>query len=287
MQRRGFTLVELLVVIAIVGILVALLLPAVQAARESGRTADCRNRIKQLALAFQSHHSAHGHFAGDGWGWRWVGDPDRGSGARQPGGWVYRILPFIEGNIVTEMGRDGLPDEITETQRQGLSMATRQHLGWFNCPTRRPPRLTQLTTRWSYINMYSGELTASISYEANWGSDAVNYEGGPSTPRMDLADRLVQNLRKSNGIVYPLSEVSAAQITDGLSKTYLVGDNFYWITDNTDNPEGTGMHTPLSNYYVSSGYDPPLRDMLPGTTIERHSDRWGSAPPFQLERRPL
>src|SRR5687768_6477407 len=88
-RPRGFTLVELLVVIAIIGILVALLLPAVQAARESARRTQCKNHLKQLSLAFLTHENTYGYFPSGGWGWVWTGDPDLGSGERQPGGWAY------------------------------------------------------------------------------------------------------------------------------------------------------------------------------------------------------
>src|SRR5204863_1196070 len=92
-SKRGFTLVELLVVIAIIGTLVALLLPAVQGAREAARKASCGNNIRQLALGAQLYETSMGSYPA---GWIW--SPDPGSGTLQPyyegWGWGALLLPY-------------------------------------------------------------------------------------------------------------------------------------------------------------------------------------------------
>ncbi|MFM7244212.1 MAG: type II secretion system protein, partial [Planctomycetaceae bacterium] len=123
--RRGFTLVELLVVIAIIAVLIGLLLPAVQSARESSRRTHCVNNVKQMATAALSHEQQHGFFPSGGWGYRWVGDADRGFGRNQPGGWLYSCLPFLEQQVVWQLPADGKPTEITDAQKAGASTLTR------------------------------------------------------------------------------------------------------------------------------------------------------------------
>jgi len=93
-RRRGFTLVELLVVIAIIGILVAMLLPAVQAARESARRKMCANNLKQIRLAILNHHDTYGEFPHGAY----TGEPGAGAGLPPEDGlgWASRLLPFIE-----------------------------------------------------------------------------------------------------------------------------------------------------------------------------------------------
>jgi len=95
LQSRGFTLVELLVVIAIIGILVALLLPAVQAARESARRTQCTNNLKQIGLALHSYHGANNHLP--------FGSALTSEEPRPVGTWVYFILPYLEETAVYDL----------------------------------------------------------------------------------------------------------------------------------------------------------------------------------------
>jgi prepilin-type N-terminal cleavage/methylation domain-containing protein len=131
-RPRGFTLVELLVVIAIIGILVALLLPAVQMTREAARRMQCQNNLKQLSLGVINGEQTYRSYPSNGWGWQWVADPDRGYGVRQPGGWIFQILPFVEQETLQDMGK-GLPTPLKRIELLKLTQST-----WplVRCPSR-------------------------------------------------------------------------------------------------------------------------------------------------------
>lgn len=136
----GFTLIEVLVVIAIVGILVALTLPAVQMAREASRRSACANNLRQQAVAVRLHDESHKIFPTGGWK-DYLGDPDAGYGPKQPGGWIYNILSFIEEDNLRQLG-SGLSGPQKE---QAQAMLMQSPIEIFYCPSRRLARLYPYT----------------------------------------------------------------------------------------------------------------------------------------------
>jgi len=236
--RVGFTLVELLVVITIIGILIALLLPAVQSARESARRTQCKNNLKQLGLGMLQHEEARGHFPAGGWGWGWVGDPDRGFGIRQPGGWVYNTLPYLDQQNLHDLG-SGLSSS-AKTAAAAKMIST--PLSICQCPTR---RRAVAYPHWGFQFKLadSVDAVAKTDYAANsgdrhlepntlgiWPSHCHNTAcGPPSVPSDAELNQKVKHIVDHfdhGGIVHALSTVPAAAVTDGLSYTYLVGEKY-------------------------------------------------------------
>ncbi len=216
LRRRGFTLVELLVVIAIIGVLVALLLPAVQAAREAARRMKCQNNLKQFGLALHSYHDTFGRMPA---AYYRAWPTSVGSTFGTPGwGWGAMILPQIEQKALYDVMNVG-------TLKLDGSAATKvpaqTPLAVFRCPSDTGPKLN--TNRFNY---------ATSNYVAVFGAfyDQASVSGQPvvagSVPGA------------YTGIFGPNSGLRLAEISDGTSNTVMIGEMSYGpngVKDSTGN----------------------------------------------------
>jgi prepilin-type N-terminal cleavage/methylation domain-containing protein/prepilin-type processing-associated H-X9-DG protein len=233
--HRGFTLVELLVVIAIIGILIALLLPAIQAAREAARRLECCNHLKQIATATHDYLDSEKHFPSVGWGYAgWSPHPDRGLGPSQPGGWMYVILPFLEQKQLFELGSGVGPMNETDPRLLEANKTRLQTpLSVFYCPTRRTPANFP-TNSIGFVNHpkmclpldvgcrtdYAGNAGENVNMPGWWGTG-----GGPSSLAA-AATFSWPSTAISTGVFFVRSQYSVKDFRDGLSNTYLAGEKY-------------------------------------------------------------
>jgi prepilin-type N-terminal cleavage/methylation domain-containing protein len=213
-RSRGFTLVELLVVIAIIGVLVALLLPAVQAAREAARRTSCVNKMKQVALASHNFHDTYQELP-------------YATRTRLPGeatdtyvtGFI-QIMPFMEGDAVARKWNPKLPrNDTTDPDGDGFSNATLQQMKipTYTCPTMTPPS-----------GPLGAENRAPCSYLFASGSlDVQLFQYPPmgGEPQFDGVIVPVKDLATPGGDVSPNNtSTKMRDVVDGLSNTFMLGE---------------------------------------------------------------
>lgn len=200
MKKSGFTLVELLVVIAIIGVLMGLLLPAVQNAREAARQMQCTNNMRQLGTAVQAHNANNqGRFPSGGHGYPYIGDRERGSDFNQRGGWTYNVLPFLE---------------LATLHQADISTRVTTPVSFFYCPSCRPAK--NYPSRAREVISDSQQTTGpSMMPKSDYAANRGAYSNVEASEDAN---------NPSGGLIFKQSMVYEKDVTDGLSNTILVGE---------------------------------------------------------------
>jgi prepilin-type N-terminal cleavage/methylation domain-containing protein len=290
-RKRAFTLVELLVVIAIIGILIALLLPAIQAAREAARRMECKNHLKQIAMACISHESAQKFYPTGGWAWTWYSDPNCGYGRRQPGSWTFNILPWLEQKALHDNGMG----QSTAAKKAMFAKKSETVMSVYNCPTRRAAIYYHLNDRPQNAGGTTQPMVGGhVDYAANAGTrNVTNWWANVPAPADDAlkvpaptwpdtdnpkydAGHNVTNAEFMNGVSFWTSMIKIKDIRDGTAHTYLIGEKYLpresWLAG-SDFGDDTAIFSGFDWDWYKWGANPPQQDRL-GLTVH---DIFGSA----------
>jgi prepilin-type processing-associated H-X9-DG protein len=218
-----------MVVVAIVAVLVTLLLPAVQSARESARRASCGNNLRQLALGCQSHVTALGHYPTGGWDATAASiamiSPDRGADWRQPGGWGFTLLPYIEQmNVYTSMNAATPVPTFACPSRRGSSLGPGANVmtdyagnrgAWASSPA--PPTVSD-TDRDTTFGMPAAAGTLPVTQtNAATAASLLNTVQVVPVSGSSVA---------TGGIIFVGSSLPPVRIRDGAANTYLFGEKY-------------------------------------------------------------
>ena len=228
MKRRGFTLIELLVVIAIIGVLVALLLPAVQSARELARRTQCANNLKQVGLAIQLYHDTHHSFPSGYTSMTWgvpnaeVGEAIYSGG---PGwGWGFRVLANLEmASYYNEINFNYPLNSWSQTTCTGKVISV------FLCPSSVGSGFAEGIVAEAKFHGYCPRMhtqQGASQYVGNLGQHDLDFY------RQARDDGLL-TFPADNGVLYRDSAVAITDVTDGTSTTLLVGERSRDVADAT------------------------------------------------------
>jgi prepilin-type N-terminal cleavage/methylation domain-containing protein/prepilin-type processing-associated H-X9-DG protein len=241
MRRHGFTLIELLVVISIIAVLIGLLLPAVQAAREAARRAQCVNNLKQMGIALHNYHDAVGAFPPG-----WVARRDASGENAGPGwGWAAQLLPYLEQAPLHAAVNMNLPVEAAANSTARLAK-----LSVFACPSDRAfvPTFTVVDASTSSTALGAPICdVASSDYVGSFGTGDVS-----DTPGRDHGD----------GLFFRDDSVKLAEVTDGTSQTLAVGEKSQNLARATWTGAVTGAAVPITELQAEDGLSPEGGDAL-------------------------
>lgn len=250
-SRRAFTLVELLVVIAIIGILVALLLPAIQAAREAARRSQCANQIRQLGLACLNYEESEKDF------------PPSVQGAAFS--YIAAILPYIEDESLHD-----LIDFSVRWSDPANELMRNTPLPFVRCPSQSSVEPTKIFPPGLTTTFEIQDTNMRADYWAVNGAKADGEDTRTtcidSKVPFEVTSCGIQFANRgghaTNGIMYPLSKVRQGQITDGTSKTMLIAECSWIFTDGENG--GTACPAPWYAGSLSFGGTADTPEKLQG-----------------------
>ena len=231
--RSGFTIVELLIVIAIIGLLISLLLPAVQAAREAARRTTCSNQIRNVALAVIQFHDAKGHYPRS----RFKVPDDVGPDSKA-WSWIAQVLPFLEEQALYDEAGVG----VRSLQN---NPAVAKTIPILICPSDARTESTSRLGSGHFEDQFMGVTNYKANMGANWGADEtlpIKYIGTVWPNPSIFGDYDGQS--RGDGVMWRDDQkfrMKAAKIRDGLSKTFLVGEDLPEL--NTWNSWSYGNHS--------------------------------------------
>jgi len=278
-RRPAFTLIELLVVIAIIGVLVALLLPAVQSAREAANRTACQNNLKQLGLAAQEYHDSFNSFPA---GWYCMA-PTYDSNNNLVSGDVNCATPgtpyqnYMWSGLVglfLKMEQINLYNEINfnlPTTFPDNATAIRRTIGGYVCPSNRRPTSVATQTGSAVTSQlgpsdYRGNMAAGFISTTNDRCPDLTLAVAGTNPFCMIYD---------NGMMYQNSTVNMAEITDGTSTTILMGESIW--------PQG--VWSQATSCCVRTNVDRTINRPIPVTTSAGTTNYWvywGSKHPGQV-----
>jgi len=263
-RKNGFTLVELLVVMVIIGILLSLLLPAVQMVREASRRTKCQNNLRQIGLAALAQEAAGGSLPSGGWGEHWVGDPDRRSGVDQPGGWIYQILPYMDLQELHDLKFEAGVEYSSATAAEKEAMVARlleMQTPGFNCPSRRKGGPYPHTASGNPVNSAATQRDARSDYAANGGDTFFDAGVGPTLAEAETYSWPFTT--ECNGVVFMRSKISLGNIQDNMPSTYLFAEKYLdplHYEDGADPGDDFSMYSGHGSDTIRWGSVPPRRD---------------------------
>ena len=292
----GLTRVDALVVFASLSLLVQAALPVMQYARESSRRSACKNNLREISIGVLAHVEAHERFPSGGWGYAWIGEPERGTDIDQPGSWVFNSLHYLGEGELRDSGKG------TNGKNRELALMERcaTPLSLFVCPSRRSnqswpqrglvrpytdrgriTRTLESAARSDYAACAGNEDKRVSFQKLGWKHPKSLEEGAsddfvwPVDPGFKDSDG---NTLRFTGVIYGRSRIVPRDLRDGASNTYMLGEKSMrnqHYENGRDPGDKYNMYSGFSSDTSRSAYRNPIRDTKWGHT----QSRFGSAHP--------